>query len=241
MRFIVLFVIIYIPSVIACEHTLYGTPLSSDQIICRAGYAVGYNYSRRSADWIAYHLTSDVANGSVERQNDFRPDDSIPLIYQAQVNDYLEPIYDMGHLVSSESLDLTIELNSETFLLSNITPQLPGLNRAAWKGLENRERKWATERGEVYVYVGMLYEGGDIVYINNRIPVPSHFFKVIYDPKTQDSISYLFPHKPIRTSELDKYLSSIDDIELRSGLNLLSVLDDITEEQLEHIKAIKQW
>jgi len=36
--------------------------------------------------------------------------------------------------------DASIQMNSETFLLSNMVPQLPGLNRAGWKGLENRER-----------------------------------------------------------------------------------------------------
>lgn len=225
----------------ACAHLQFGTPLESDQIICRVGYAVGYNYSRKSADWVAYRLTPEIVNGTASRQDDFRADELIPLIYQAQVKHYVEPVYDMGHLVSSESQDLTIQMNSETFIMSNIAPQLPGLNRAVWKGLENRERKWTGIRGELFVYVGMLYEGDTQTYINDALPVPSHFFKIIYDPAAHDSIAYLFPHEAIYTSKLDNYLTTIDAIELRSGLNLLSGLNDETEEALENLQALKQW
>lgn len=237
----IVFLLLFSPQLFACIHLKYGTPLQSDQIICREGYAIGYNYSRRIADWVAYRLTPKIINGSADRQNDFRIDKSIPEHFQATPRDYEEPKYDLGHLVSSESQDLSTSLNSDTFLLSNIAPQLPGLNRAVWKGLENRERKWTNRLGELYVFVGMLFEGENVQYLNGKIAIPTHFFKIIYSQKTQQSISFLFPHKPIKTRNLDQYIVNIDEIEFRSGFNFLSKLDDQSEDRIERKTARKQW
>ncbi len=165
-------------------HLLYGIPKESDQLLCRRRYALGFNYSRKSADWVAYRLTPEIHNsGSVQRRNDFRADQDLPAIYRKQLGDFEEPVFDRGHLANSASLDATVSMNSETFLLSNMIPQLPGLNRAAWLGLENRERKWTDQRGELYVYTGVLFEGDRLSFIGNRVPIPTHFFKVIYDPE----------------------------------------------------------
>ncbi len=225
---------------LACVHLEFGTPSNSDQILCREGYAIGYNYSRRLADWAAYRLTPEIINGTADRQNGFRVDTSIPKLFRVPPASYLGSGYDRGHLAPSESLDLTEAINSETLLLSNMAPQLAGLNRGVWKGLENRERKWTIERGESYVYIGMLYEG-KIKYIDKSVPIPSHFFKVIYSPTDGEAIAYLFPHERISTRDLDEYLVSINEIEVRSGLNILSNLDDREEERIESTAQERQW
>lgn len=138
-----------VPAALTCNgHFAFGIPSQSDQLLCRTGYALGYNYSRKSADWVAYRLTPAIHDdGNVDRQNEFRADTELPAIYQTTPTDYVEPVFDQGHLANSESLDDTITMNSETFLMSNMTPQLPGLNSAGWKGLENRERRWTDNRG----------------------------------------------------------------------------------------------
>jgi len=47
--------------------------------------------------------------------------------------------------------------------------------------------------------------------------------KVIYDPGA--AIAYLIDHAPLLTKDLDNYLVSIDDVEVRAGLDLLSLID----------------
>ena len=140
------------------------------------------NYSNKAADWVAYRLKKQIGEG-VDRQDDFRADLSIPLQYRTTPEDYEEPVYDMGHLANSESVDGSITANSETFLMSNMTPQLGGHNRAIWKGLENRERKWANRYGEVIVYTGALYSDNPETIGANKVPVPSKYWKVIFNPK----------------------------------------------------------
>ena len=223
-------------------HLKYGLPSQADKVLCRQGYALGYNFSRKSADWVAYRLTPAIHNSAnVERQNDSRIDTDIPAIYQTTPDDYDEPIYDQGHLANSESLDASIQMNSETFLLTNMSPQLPGLNRAGWKGLENRERKWTDQRGELYIYSGAMFVGGVKAIIGNGVPVPTHYYKILFDPARNEAIAFLFPHTDIKTSELNGFLTSIDTIELLTGLNFLSVLPDVEEEQIERVKLVNQW
>jgi endonuclease G len=222
-----------------CPHLAFGQPKQSDLNFCRGGYAIGYNTTLKSADWVAYKLDKDL-NGGVDRQDDFREDTDIPHQYRTTVDDYIEPIFDMGHLGNSESIDRSISDNSETFLMSNMVPQLPGHNRSIWKGLENRERKWANNREYVFVYTGPIYEM-PIRYIGNKVPVPSSLWKIIYSPAEQKAIAYLIPHQKLKTAQLDKYLVSIDDIESITGLDFLSTLQDVTEFDVESETARRQW
>jgi len=122
----------------------------------------------------------------------------------------------MGHLANSESIDASIAANSETFLMSNMPPQLPGFNRAIWKGLENQERRLAETHGQVLVIAGPLYTA-PIQYIG-RAPIPSAYFKVIYFGETAEA--YLIPHVKLATARLKNYKVPVNTIIAISGLDL---------------------
>lgn len=223
----------------SCHHLQYGTPKQSDVVLCREGYALGYNNNLKSAEWVSYILNKELGN-NVTRQDDFRVDPDIKPIFQTTPDDYDEPIYHQGHLANSESIDQTQNANDETFYMSNMTPQLPTHNTGIWKGLENRERKWANKRGRVIVLAGPVYHN-EFLYIGDRVPVPSAYWKVIYDPAANEAIAYLIPHKKLRTSQLDDYLISIDYIEAMYNLDLLSLLEDALEADIEKVTQLKQW
>lgn len=223
-----------------CAHLEFGTPKKSDFVDCREGYAIGYNYQLKSAEWVAYRLEHQEEGTGVDRTNDFRVDTKIPQQYQTTPSDYDEPIYDQGHLANSESIDTSENAMSETFFMSNMVPQLPGHNRAIWKGLENRERKWANKRGLVYVYAGPLFIGQTET-IGNKVPVPSHLWKVIYDPVSQEAIAYVIEHKKLPTSKLDNYLESVDKVEALSNLDLLNTLEESLQAQVESTVQSRQW
>ena len=217
---------------LACEHLGLGLPKQSDQVNCLSGYAIGYNYKLKAADWVAYKLVKQTWVG-VDRQDDFREDLSIPEQYRTNADDYDEPVYDQGHLANSESIDASIQANSETFLYSNIVPQLGKHNRSIWKGLENRERKWAERYGEVWVYTAGLYRGKIQTIGKSNVPIPSDFWKIIYVPSKQKVIAFLIPHKPLKTAQLKNYVVSVDKVEAETGLDLLSDLPDHIEYPLE--------
>jgi endonuclease G len=222
-----------------CLHTPFGKPSTTTTNFCREGYALGYDMSMKSAKWVSYRLETDI-HGGVDRQDDFREDPQIPKEFRTTVKDYVEPIYDMGHLGNSESIDQSKTANSETFLMSNMVPQLPGHNRSIWKGLENRERKWANQLGLVYVYTGPIYEK-PYTHIGNNVPVPTALWKIIYAPTKNKMIAFIIPHKKLKTSQLNKYLVSVDDVELASGLDFFKTFNDLKEDELESLKNTRQW
>ena len=53
----------------------------------------------------------------------------------------------------------SIEAMSESLSISNMAPQIGnGFNRHIWKSLEQRMRRWACERGGLYVVTEPLSE-----------------------------------------------------------------------------------
>lgn len=219
----------------ACfKHLEKGTPSISDQQLCRAGYAVGYNYQHKVADWVAYHITRDSVNAFFKRSNYFKTDDELPAAHRATSNDYTSTGYDRGHLAPSGTMDFTENAMKESFLMSNMSPQLPGFNRGGWKGLEEKVRKWANDYDEVYVVTGPIWDGNE-TYIGNGIYIPSSFYKVILDPVNNDAIGFVVPHRKISSTELVNFITTVDEVEKLTNLDFFSELPDSTEDTIEAV------
>ena len=60
-------------------------------------------------------------------------------------------------MAASATVDSSYNAMMEFFLLSNMTPQLPGLNRQGWRYLEQYIREWTNERGELYIVTGVMF------------------------------------------------------------------------------------
>lgn len=52
--------LLFSPALFGCPHLLMGTPKQSDMVACREGYAIGYNYKYKSAEWVAYRLEAQA-------------------------------------------------------------------------------------------------------------------------------------------------------------------------------------
>lgn len=213
-------------------HVAFGIPGPEDQLLCRESYTVGYDYDRKIPSWVAYRLTPDSVNKKFKRSNKFKPDSEIPVKYRSMLSDFKGSGYDRGHMAASATVDSSYNAMSESFLLSNMTPQLPGLNRQGWRYLESYIREWTNERGELYVATGVLFEGPHKI-IGNGVYVPTHFYKVVFDSVSMDAIAFIVPHKAISKSELPGFIVSVDEVELRSGLDFNSLLDDAVEDDIE--------
>ena len=211
----------------------FGAPTKGDYLLCRSAYSAGMDCSNRSAAWVAYTVSPEISdNANVERADDFRSDTELPKECRKELFDF-SGSYDRGHLASSETLDGNYKMNSETFLLSNMSPQLSGFNRAIWKGLENRERKWANSRGKLHVITGPVFVSKLAKKMMGRVPVPSHFYKILFDPTKGRALSFLIPHRALKTASLSKFRTSIDQIEKVTGIDFLSGLEDTIENRIE--------
>ena len=215
------------------EHLVKGMPsYNSDQVLCRTGYAVGYNYQTKNADWVAYHVTKESVNAQFKRSNNFKVDAELPEYAQSTLSDYSKSGYDRGHLAPSAAMDFSQESMQESFLLSNMSPQLPGFNRVGWRLLEEHVRDLANEYHELYVVTGPIYEGNEAS-IGNGVVIPSAFYKVVLDPYYNDAIAFIVPHRDVSGSELVDFVTTIDDVEERTNLDFFSNTNDDIENSME--------
>lgn len=131
--------------------------------------------------YIAWDVSRDDI-GSVKREPSM-PFRSDPRLGPDAVrsSDYSRSGYHRGHMVPAADRSSSLAAMQETFVMSNVCPQLPALNTGAWKRLENYERVCALRLGRVHIRVAPIFTHGDTSRIaNGRVAVPHGFIKVIY-------------------------------------------------------------
>ena len=195
-------------------------------ILHKKGYAVCYVDSLGHAEWVVWDLKlSDL--GSIDRQNDFRPDYSLPLgYYVAKPTDYRNSGFDKGHLCNSADRTSSIELNEETFLLSNMIPQSPHNNEITWKSLEDYCRTLAKQGWVLHIIAGACGTGGEgkkgySEKIANRINVPANTWKVVKYTK-QGITNYIYvdmPNNQTLSKNWQSYQINKQDLEKLTGLS----------------------
>ncbi|MFZ3465070.1 DNA/RNA non-specific endonuclease [Vibrio harveyi] len=223
------------------QHLDKGMPsTNSDQFLCRDGYAVGYNYDTKNADWVAYHITAESVNITNKRSNSFKEDTEMPDYTRSTLADYKGSGYDRGHLAPSATMDFTRESMKQSFLMSNMSPQLPGFNRVGWRVLEEHVRDLANEYNELYVVTGPIYQGNEGT-IGNGVVIPSAFYKVILDPSFDEAIAFIVPHRDVSSSELANFITTIDEVERQTGLDFFAQTPDSIEDNMESVKWEEMW
>ncbi len=79
---------------------------------------------------------------------------------------------------------------------------------------------------------GALFLGNNTV-IGNGVHVPTHFYKIVFDPNAMDAIAFLVPHRAISKGDLPRFIVSVDEVEERTGLDFNNLLDDAVEDDIE--------
>ena len=88
---------------------------------------ISYDARNRTAHWVFEHLTAESVrkNDSVDRlKSDFKEDTSIHPYFRSKLADYKGSGFDRGHLAAAANHRLNQDLCDETFLLSNMAPQV---------------------------------------------------------------------------------------------------------------------
>ncbi|KAG1049156.1 hypothetical protein G6F43_008500 [Rhizopus delemar] len=139
----------------------FGNPGPVVDMLDHIEYTVSYDRRNRLPHWAGEHLTFDsLKKGSgVNRDNsDFREDTSLPDLFRAHLSDYKYSGYDRGHQAPAGDAVSTQEAMDETFLLSNMAPQVGvGFNREYWAYFEAFVRDLTQSFADVYVFTGPLF------------------------------------------------------------------------------------
>lgn len=205
----------------------------SDQIVYHENYILNYSEEHEQAKWVAYSLSADQINGTINRTNDFRPD---PLVKtgSATLADYKKSGYDRGHLAAAGDMKRSFAAMSESFYLSNISPQSPSFNRGIWRKLENHVRTWALDNQKLQITTGGILNSSLKKIGVSRVSVPEFFYKVILDYNKPDfkAIGFIIPVKNYSKS-LKSYAFTIDEVENRTGIDFFASLPDDLENKIE--------
>lgn len=199
----------------------YGMPQSQrpGPIICRHAYISQNDVQAKLPIWVSYALTPQHALGCMPRSNAFAPDASLPKGQRAELKDYAGSGFDIGHTAPDGDMSFDNQAELESFLLTNMTPQLPGLNRGIWKLLETAVRGWAMERGhEMVIYAGPIYSTSDKTIGPDQIVVPHAFYKIVTDTATNEVAGFIFPHVGNQGNNLLVVRASIQQIEQQTGI-----------------------
>ena len=109
----------------------------NEKVIHHSAMSLSYNEEYEQANWVAHMVTKDIKDGKVKRTNDFRIDPNVSS-GTAVKDDYWYSGYDRGHLAPSADFRWSRKALSESFYYSNMSPQVPELNREVWAKLENK-------------------------------------------------------------------------------------------------------
>lgn len=215
----------------------------NSQIIKHSYYSLSYNEHHEQAEWVAYKLTKTmIDSGSVKRKDSFRPDPSVAT-GSAELSDYRGSGYDRGHLCPAADMKISSAAMSESFYMSNMSPQHPSFNRGIWKKLESKVRDWAVENNEIYIVTGGVLTIEPIESIgNNSVSVPKYYYKIILDYEGSEikGIGFILENKK-GTNSLGEYAVSIDQVELMTGIDFFSSLPDNVEDEIEKSFTLKEW
>ena len=188
-------------------------------VICRFAYVLNHDPVAKIPSWVAYTLTPDEGVGCIPRTNAFAADASVPKGQRAELDDYAKSGYDIGHIANAADMAFDPTAMQESFLLTNMSPQLPGLNRGIWKVLESSERAWAYRTKHTYtIYAGNIWSATSKTIGANQVVVPDYVYKIVIDDVTGEVQAFLFPHREGQGTDLNVVLSTVARIEQLSGV-----------------------
>lgn len=176
-------------------------------VLCNSFFAIVYDDNNN-----ANIFSTEVAQAretKVPRKNNFHGDDRIA--DTPRPDDYTKSGYDRGHMVAAANADEEHEM-TDTFLMTNMTPQLPSVNRVAWRLLEDHVRdldfKW--------IITGAHYPESPELIGDAKVPVPDFLYKVVY-MNDGSIISYIVDNT-IAQSQTEEI--SLADLEAKLGYKL---------------------
>ena len=220
-----------------CSQSFYGgvypeftnTKLDKKtQALCMDGFAVMYSGVSRTPLWSAEHLDRRRLQQAktIDREDSFHEESRLPKSMRASLSDYSGSGYDRGHLAPNANMANRSQ-QYDSFSLANIAPQSPRNNRYIWRNIESATRYLTQQYGEVYTITGVAFTSKKTKQLAERVLVPSHFFKAVYIPATNQAGVYYAPNDESERIEV----ISLDELTAKVGIDVLPVLDRQTKAQ----------
>lgn len=233
---------------LATTHELVDVKISTkldNEKVQYKGMTVYFNKRYRIPNCVAYELTAtEIAQTDgpgAERRNNYQ--------FNADPNvegcpdwwEYKNTPYDRGHMAPAMDMRWSKKSMEECFYLTNICPQDHGLNDGEWRHMEEAIHSWARKYKQIYVMTGpVMTSDMEMTGKDNDIAVPSQFFKIVYAPKENKMIAFLFDNNNTTVS-WRKHVTTVDEIERLTGYDFFATLPDNTENAQESKSNFNSW
>lgn len=214
---------------------------TSNQIVEHTKFVLSYNEEHEQAEWVAYRLNRNSINNSIKRKDNFRGDPKV-ITESATLLDYKNSGYDRGHLAPAKAMSFNKFSMSESFYMSNMSPQKPSFNRGIWKKLEEQVRRWILVSDSLYVVTGPVLDKPLGKIGKNEVTVPRAYYKTIlrFKNSTIKGIGFLLENVKSNNSVFN-FAISIDSLEKITQLDFYHLLDDVIENQIEQNSSIDDF
>lgn len=235
------------------NHLEFGTPDGASGVaVNKREFASLYSETRGGPSWVSWNINA-TQFGTAPRCDCFTADQTLPSdVYRVVDFNFRNSGYDRGHMVQSESRTATFQENAATFLMTNILPQAGESNQGPWVQFENYLNDLARQQGkEIYVVAGGEYTANPATLKGEgRVQVPAWTWKVavvvdggeglddVHGTGDLQVLAIRIPNdtaaaRGIRNNPWTMYETTVDDIEARTGYDLLDALPDLIERIVE--------
>ncbi|PKP44806.1 MAG: DNA/RNA non-specific endonuclease [Bacteroidetes bacterium HGW-Bacteroidetes-12] len=236
----------------------FGLPKTNDneEIINHSAMSLVYSEQHEQAKWVAHIILPDIINGKEGRTNDFREDSLVKTGSATEIDYFLKTKkedgkyeydgfgYDRGHLAPSADFRWSKKALSESYLYSNMSPQLADFNRGKWGDLEDvlRGYIYSNPSTQLYVVSGPLLNDSlpKIERGVNKVSIPKYYYKVVMDITNKKAIGFIMPNTKIEYPIIN-FAVSINEVEKATGIDFFYQLDDELEEKIETQNNYKDW
>ncbi|ELA08675.1 DNA/RNA non-specific endonuclease (Mg-dependent) [Moraxella macacae 0408225] len=185
-----------------CSEQIYQQPptvainmVKDSYPLCFNGFAVLYSGVSRTPIWVGEYLTRQRLSYAkkLKREDNFHAESRLPSSVRSEIYDYKKSGYDRGHL--APNADMSNKTSQyDSFSLANIAPQHPDNNQKNWLKVEQLTRTLTNRYGSSYVITGVAYLSPQLKKLNNRVLVPTHFFKAVYFPSNNQAVAFITPN-----------------------------------------------
>ena len=198
----------------------YEVVIKCDQVLHKYAADICYSYKKKEPILVAYDLNGSLVNKNLFKRKGlrFKPDYSIPAKYRSYSKDYSRTGKDRGHNQQNAAFDYNRTIQKQTFLMSNICPQAPKLNRMLWAKIEKFARSQSVKYGSVEVFNGTC---GNIGNVKNSVVIPKWWYKILILPNGK-TIAFLAENiNSVGKDKMKQHIVSISTIERTCNIKFI--------------------
>lgn len=204
-------------------------------VLTNTGYVVGYSERLKDPVWVCYRLFRVDSLQAPPRPEKFAVDSRTTA--RASSGDYTGSGYDRGHMAPNFGIAVCYgrDAQIETFLMSNIIPQRPKLNRQVWENLESTEIRDYTRRyNTIWVTTGPVFSSSP-KRLKSGIAVPEKCYKIIARENSgrPEITAFLIPQDVTGQENPGQFAASVREIEKTTGLDFFCELPADLQDKLE--------